>query len=133
MAGRKIVKHIGKKIHVDEFVTKLKVGDSVMVITGGNKKADKVYEGKVGKVMKFYPKTERVLVDGVKFVARHKRATSSTDSGGKIIKPGTFHISNLMFYSDELKRPVRLRYKFVETKKVRYYVDPKTKAEFQIG
>ena len=115
------------------FRTDLKVGDSVFVLLGGNSKKNRSYQGKVGKILRFLPKKNRVVIEGVAMITKHKRAASAGEQSGKIMKEGSVHISNVMYYSEELKRPVRLKVQTLEDgRKVRGYVDPKTKAFQQI-
>lgn len=115
-------------------VTKLRVGDPVMIITGGNsQKATKVIKSQTGKVLRFLPKRNRVVVEGLNMIKRHKRAMTSTDTAGIIEKEGSVHISNVMYYSDELKRPVRIKMKRLEDgRKVRGFLHPETKEFEQI-
>lgn len=115
------------------IASKLKTGDIVMVIAGGNKKKNRVLKGQTGKILKFLPSTNRVIVEGLNKVTRHKRAMTATDSAGKIEKDGSVHISNVMYYSEELKRPVRVKSKTLgDGRKVRGYLNPKTKEFEQI-
>lgn len=115
------------------FVTKLKAGDLVMVLAGGNSRKGKVLRGQTGKIKKIFPKKGRVIVEGVNMIKRHKRAMTATDSSGVIEREGSLHISNIMFYSEELKRPVRLRYKTLDDgRKVRGFTHPKTKKFEQV-
>lgn len=119
---------------VEPFVTCLKKGDTVMVIAGGNKKKGKVLKGQIGKILKFVPSRHRVVVEGLNMIVRHKRATRPGESSGQIRKEGSVHISNVMFYAEELKKPVRIRFKQLDGgKKVRGYTNPKTKAFEQIS
>lgn len=112
----------------DTFVTRLKVGDTVMVLTGGNKKKQKLLRGQTGKILRFLPKTHRVVVEGLNMITRHKRARTSNEVGGKIVREGSVHISNVMFYSEEHKRPLRLKVQsMADGRKVRGITDPKTK------
>lgn len=108
--------------------TSLRAGDVVMVIAGGNKKKGKTLKGQTGKILRFLPKRNRVVVEGLNLVKRHKRAMTSNEQSGVITKEGSIDISNVMFYSEELKRPVRLKSKALEDgRKVRGYIHPKTK------
>ncbi len=116
-----------------KFVTALKKGDPVMVLVGGNRKKQKAVAGQTGKILRFIPKRGRVVVEGVNFIKRHKRKTSPTDVGGVIQKEGSVHISNVMYYVADLKRPVRLHTKSMENgRKVRGYMHPESKAFEQI-
>jgi large subunit ribosomal protein L24 len=110
-----------------EFKTLLRKGDTVMVLTGGNPKRQRVLKGQVGRILRFVPKRGRVVVEGLNMIKRHKRRQSMQDVGGIITKEGSIAISNVMYYSEDLKRPVRLRSQLSDGKKVRGYVNPKTK------
>lgn len=113
--------------------TKLRVGDTVMIITGGNKNKGRILQGQTGKILRFLPKRERVVVEGLNIIKRHKRAMTSRDSSGIIDKEGSVHISNVMYYAEELKRPVRLRMQFLDDgRKVRGYINPESKQFEQI-
>lgn len=113
--------------------TMLRKGDTVMVIAGGNEKSGRTNKGSKGKILKLLSKKERAIVEGVNFVSRHQRATSSADSGGKIAKEGSIHISNLMFYHEELKKPVRLKINVLDDgRKVRGFIHPETKKFEQV-
>lgn len=121
-----------KKLHSSA----IRKGDTVMVIAGGNKHK-KVLKGKVGKVLRFVG-ADRVVVEGLNFVTRHKRAAGPNSPGGKIQKEAPLHVSNVMFYAEKIGKPVRLRYNFIEggkegkKRKVRGYLDPKSKNFVQI-
>lgn len=118
---------------VERVQTDLRQGDQVMVIAGGNKKKGKVLKGQVGKILRILPKSDRLIVEGVNYIKRHKRAMTSNDTAGIIQKEGSVHISNVMFYSQELNRPVRIKFKTLEDgRKVRGYTNPKTRAFEQI-
>lgn len=115
------------------FQTKLRVGDPVMVLTGGNSKQGRSLEGKTGKIQRFLPKKNRVVVEGVNMIKRHKKAMKSNESSGIIEREGSVAISNVMYYVEELKRPVRVKWKRLDDgRKVRGYLNPETKAFEQI-
>ena len=63
--------------------------DVVVVITGKEK-------GKQGKVTKVYPKTNRVVVEGVNMVKRHTKPSARNPQGGIIEKEAAIHASNVM-------------------------------------
>lgn len=112
-----------------KFETLLKVGDSVMVLTGGNKKKGKILKGQVGSVKAILPKSGRVIVDGLNFIKRHKRASNNQEASGIITKEGSLHISNVMFYSATHKRPFRLKSQVQgDGTKARGFLNPETKA-----
>jgi large subunit ribosomal protein L24 len=126
--ARPIKEKSGRNPKEIRFATKLKVGDPVMVLTGGNSKKDKKLAGEVGKILRFFAKKERVVVQGLNMIKKHKRAQTARDTGGVITKEGSVHVSNVMFYSEKLKRPVRLKSQVnKDGKKVRGFIDPKSK------
>ncbi|MCB0351960.1 MAG: 50S ribosomal protein L24 [Bdellovibrionales bacterium] len=103
----------------------LKKGDPVMVIAGGHK-VKRPNKGKVGKIMSFVGKErDRVIVEGINMITKHQRATAPGKPAGKLQKEGSIHISNVMYYVEKIKSPVRLRHQFLEDgKKVRGYIHP---------
>ena len=64
-------------------------GDSVQVISGSNK-------GKTGRIIKVFPKIEKVVVEGVNIVKKHARPTQDNPQGGVVEKEAAIHISNVM-------------------------------------
>lgn len=103
--------------------TALKQGDTVMVIAGGNK-SKRPNKGQVGKILSFHG-SDRIVVEGVNLVTKHKRATKPGEESVKVKVPAAIHVSNVMYYSEKLKRPVRLKKQFLEDgKKVRGFVHP---------
>ena len=110
--------------------TKLKAGDTVMVVAGGNKKGE-VLKGQTGKILKVSKDSPRATVQGLKMIKKHKRAVRADDTSGVITKEGQIHLSNLMYYSEDIKKPVRLKYqKLEDVKKVRGYINSESN-EFQ--
>lgn len=98
---------------------KIKKGDTVKVISGANL-------GKEGKVLKVYPKTNKVIVEGVNVIKKHAKPTQSHPDGGILEYEAPIHASNVMFV--DKKGATRVGYKFVTetvkkeevSKKVRY-------------
>jgi len=102
--------------------TLLKVGDPVMVIAGGNKKTN-ILKSQVGKVIGLAG--QRVVVEGLNLGWAFKRPTKVGERGSRIRIERGVHISNVMFYVEELKRPVRLRVQLApDGQKQRGYRDP---------
>jgi large subunit ribosomal protein L24 len=67
----------------------IKKNDIVKVIAGK-------YKGKSGKVLKVFPKTNRVIIEGVNLVKRHTRPSQQNPKGGIIEKEAAVHASNTM-------------------------------------
>lgn len=68
---------------------KIKKNDQVKVISGN-------YKGKSGKVLKIFPKKQRVLVEGVNLIKRHSKPSQQNPQGGIVEKEASIHVSNLM-------------------------------------
>jgi large subunit ribosomal protein L24 len=71
-----------QKLHVSK-------GDTVRVVRGDDK-------GKEGKIIRVYPKTGRVMIEGVNMVKKHRRARSPEEQSGIIDMPAPIHASNVM-------------------------------------
>lgn len=71
-----------KKAHV-------KAGDEIVVIAGNEK-------GNTGKILQVYPRTDRVLVEGLNLRKRHERATQNNPEGSISEREAPLHISNVM-------------------------------------
>jgi len=76
-------------------------GDTVQIISGEDK-------GKRGKVLRVYPKTGRVAVEGVNIVTKHQKPTQ-TAPGGKIQREAPVHHSKLMLIDPKSGEPTRIR------------------------
>jgi len=113
--------------------TKLKKGDPVMVIAGGNSAKTKELAGLRGNIKTVLKNKNRVIVEGLNYIKRHKKARTADDTAGVITKEGSVHLSNVMYYSETVKKPVRLKYSFLDDgKKVRGFTHPETKEFEQI-
>jgi large subunit ribosomal protein L24 len=101
----------------------IKAGDTVAVIAGADqfvtdKKGNKTR--KTGRVLKVFPRTDRVLVEGVNKVKKHQRPTQANDKGGIIEKEAPIHVSNVAIVDPKTGKPTRVGYREVNGKKVRY-------------
>lgn len=95
------------KVHVRK-------GDTVYVLSGKDR-------GKTGKVLRVLPKENRVVVEGVNVVSRHRKATSATQQGGIVEFEAPIHASNVMYVCDKAKRPTKTCVKVLENgNRVRY-------------
>lgn len=100
----------------------IKTGDLVAVIAGKDQfTTDKkgVRTRKTGHVIKVYPKTNRVLVEGVNIVKKHQRPTQQDQKGKIVEKPAPIHVSNVLLVDPKTKTPTRVGFKVVNGKKVR--------------
>ena len=83
------------KIHVA-------TGDTVKVLRGDDK-------GHVGKVVRVYRKTGRVVVEGANFVKRHRKARTAEEQGGIVSFEAPIHASNVMLLDPKNDAPTRTR------------------------
>ncbi|MDP8233969.1 MAG: 50S ribosomal protein L24 [Candidatus Saelkia tenebricola] len=88
-------------------MTKVKKSDTVEIVRGKDK-------GKKGKVLKFYPKNNRVLVQGVNITKRHMKQRSQDTPGGIIELEAALHVSNVMLICNKCGRGVKAGYKMLE-------------------
>ena len=84
----------------------VKKGDRVIVIAGKDK-------GKKGEVLSALPAENRVVVQGVNVVKKHRRATPSTP-GGIIEQEAAIHVSNVAHLDPKDDKPTRIGSKVLE-------------------
>ena len=89
---------------------KIKKNDSVIVIAGKDK-------GKTAKVLRAFPKADKVIVEGVNMRKKHERARKANSKGQIVEKAMPIHVSNVMLL--EGKKGVRAGKKLIGEKKVR--------------
>jgi large subunit ribosomal protein L24 len=77
-------------------------GDTVRVMRGDDK-------GKEGKVLRLYPKTGRVLVEGINLVKKHRKARTAEEQSGIIEMSAPVHASNLMLLDSKTGEPTRTK------------------------
>ena len=90
----------------------VKKGDTVLVITGKDK-------GKTGKVLEVFPKNNRVLVEGVNIVSKHKKARTQQEQSAIIKKNAPIDASNVMVVCSVCGKATRVAHKEIDGKKVR--------------
>ena len=94
-----------KKLHI-------KKGDTVYVNAGNDK-------GKTGKVLEVLRDKDRVIVEGVNMVSKHTQPNAQHPQGAIVKQEAGIHISNVQLM-DSTAKPVKVGYKMVDGKKVRY-------------
>ena len=115
----------------------IKTGDTVVVIAGKDrftkdKKGNIV--PKTGKVLKVFPQTNKVIVEGVNIVKKHEKPTQANQQGGIVEVEAPINASNVMLLNPKTNKGVRVGIQFVEgkdgkTKKIRVAKD-ETQYEF---
>ena len=88
------------KVHVRK-------NDNVVVISGKDK-------GKTGEVLKVFPKTGKVLVQGVNIVKKHKKASRTQAESAIIEREAAINSSKVMLYCKKCKSATRISNKILE-------------------
>ena len=88
-----------KKLHVRK--------DDVVVVISGKEK------GKTGKVLTAFPKTGRVIVEGIAIVTKHQKPRSQAAPGGIIHKESAIAASKAMLLCGSCGKATRNAHKFL--------------------
>ena len=97
---------------------KIKKGDNVIVIAGKDK-------GKSGNITAILKQKERVLVQGVNIVKKHRKPTQ--ESPGKIEEiEASIHISNVAHVNPDTGKATRVKFKIEDGVKKRFSVSSDT-------
>lgn len=92
---------------------KIKKGDKVKVISGKD-------NGKMGKVISVLRDKDKVVVEKVNIVKKHKKKTGDQkDPGGIISFEAPINISNVMLVCSSCNKPTRLGFTIKDKKKKR--------------
>ena len=91
----------------------VKKDDKVIVISGKDK-------GTIGKVIKSFPKENRVIVENVNVRKKHLKATNQMQHAGIVEEACPIDASNVLLYCDTSKKGVRTGVKVNDGKKERY-------------
>ena len=79
-------------------------GDTVRVMRGDDK-------GKEGTVLRVYPKTGRITIEGINIAKRHRKQRTPDEQGGIIDFPAPMAVSNVMLLDPKTGQPTRVRAK----------------------
>lgn len=91
---------MNKKLHVRK-------GDNVIVLSGKDK-------GKKGKVLSVFPKSGKVIVEGVAMATKHKKPRSQAEVGGIIHQESPIYACKVMHICDKCGEPTRIARKVME-------------------
>ena len=90
-------------------------GDNVVVISGKDK-------GKTGKVLKVFRKENKITVEGVHIIKKHKKPMGPGRPGEIVESEGPIFASKVMHWDEAKKKASRVKKKFLDNKKkVRIY------------
>jgi large subunit ribosomal protein L24 len=88
---------------------KIRRDDEVLVITGDDR-------GKKGKVRRYYPREDRLVVEGVNMVKRHMKARANVRQAGIIEREAPIHVSDVMLMCSKCNKPTRVGFLVLEDK-----------------
>jgi large subunit ribosomal protein L24 len=93
-------------------LSKLRKGDMVKVLAGKDK-------GKTGKVIAVIPEKNKIVVEKVNIIKKHKRPDQKS-KGGVVEKEGSLHVSKVGLFCNKCNKAVRIKSKILEDgKKIR--------------
>ena len=89
--------------HAERKVIHVKRGDTVIVTSGKDR-------GKVGNVTKSFPKSGKVLVEGINIITKATRPNPMAGiQGGLVKKEAPISSSKVMLYCVKCEKPTRIR------------------------
>ena len=116
------LKSVPKRLHV-------KTGDTVIVISGRSKdllrnenSTQTGDKGKIGKVLKVFPKTGKIIVEGVNIKKRHIKPNAMNPQGEVVEREMPIFSSKVMLWDETAGKPTRVRKEIRDGKKVRISV-----------
>ena len=94
---------------------KIRKGDKVKILHGKDR-------GKIGLVMKTFPSQQKILVEGVNVVVRHKKPRGDGSRSGRIRMPMPIPVSKAMLIDPGSNKPTRVRIRRESGKAIRISV-----------
>lgn len=91
---------------------KLKKGDNIIIRAGKDK-------GKKGKIVRVFPKENKVVVEGLNMIKKHQRPRKSGEKGQILNIAMPIHVSNVMIVDPKTGKASRLGKKKVGDKIIR--------------
>jgi large subunit ribosomal protein L24 len=80
---------------------KIRKNDNVLVTAGNDR-------GKTGKILKVFPKDNKVIVEGINLRKRHTKPSQKNPQGGIIEKEAPINASNVQLLDPKTNEPTRL-------------------------
>ena len=100
-SGRYAKRHARKAERTTMPVSK---GDTVRVMRGED-------AGKEGKIIRVFPKSGRITIEGINIVKRHRKARRAEEQSQIMDMPAPVHHSNVMLLDPKGGAPTRVRYR----------------------
>ena len=86
---------------------KIRVGDMVKVISGGDR-------DQTGKVLAVDRKKRKILVEGVNIVFKHVKPSRRNPQGGRLEKEMPIPVSNVMALCPKTNKPTTIGYRYLD-------------------
>lgn len=87
---------------------KLRVGDTLLITAGKDR-------GTTGKITKLYPRSSKVLVEGVNKYKKHVKAQGERKPGGIIEAEKPLSLANVALLCPTCKQQTKVGFKFEKT------------------
>ncbi len=91
---------------------KIKKGDTVLITCGKNR-------GKKGKILQFFSKEDKLIVEGVNLRKKHRKPKKSGEKGQIVSLPGPVHVSNVKLVCSKCGKPTKVEHRTAGKKKYR--------------
>jgi len=91
---------------------KLRKGDTVLITSGKDR-------GRKGKILKVFPKKNRILVEGINLRKKHQKPKRTGEKGQMVTLPAPIGISNAKLICPKCGKAARVGYRIVDDKKYR--------------
>jgi len=91
---------------------KLKKEDMVKILTGKDK-------GKMGKIMKIFPRQEKAIIENLNLRKKHRRPKRAGEKGEVVEIPNPIHISNLNLVCPHCRSVTKVGFRFEQGRKAR--------------
>ena len=89
---------------IKQYKIRLRVDDTVIVRSGK-------YRGRSGKVLKVYPKLNKITVEGINIVKRHRKPSQARPQGGIVELTKPLWVSKVGILDSSSKKPSRIGFK----------------------
>jgi len=91
---------------------KIKKGDTILIISGKDR-------GRKGKILKAFPREEKILVEGINLKKKHFRPRREGEKGEILQVPAPIPVSNVKLICPKCGKLTRLGFKIIDGKKYR--------------
>jgi len=91
---------------------RIKKGDKVKILSGKDR-------GKTGKVIKVYPVVQKLIVENINLVKKHKKSRQDNEKSERMTIAAPISVSKVMLVCPKCSKPTRVGSKKIEGKKVR--------------